>query len=310
MLENILDSCRLVLKDSKHVKIDEKKLNEFCAQNINISTNYWLMSSPYGLLDMPVYKIINFMIVYESINFSFWGNPKWTIDTSFGKEDGSMALLYALLKYVKENDSIDFSNITESEFKDILKGNIEIPLLKERYEIIKQVSGIIKDKMNNDFYNYIKDVNKDKDLFEIIVSNFSNFKDERDYFGNTIYFYKLAQLLTSDILHIRNLKENVDVDLSNLLGCSDYKIPQVLRGMGITIYDDELSNIIDSKQEIEKNSDYEIEIRAGMIVVIDKIKERLNGKVSSIDINDFIWSKSKDKNIDLKPYHLTRCTNY
>lgn len=30
----------------------------------------------------------------------------------------------------------------------------------------------------------------------------------------------------------------------------------------------------------------------------------------SIDINDYVWSQAKNKDIKLKPYHLTRCTNY
>ena len=47
-----------------------------------------------------------------------------------------------------------------------------------------------------------------------------------------------------------------------------------------------------------------------MLVVIDKIKEKLNGKICAIDINDYIWSKGRDKNMKLKPYHLTRSVNY
>ena len=39
------------------------------------------------------------------------------------------------------------------------------------------------------------------------LQNFPNFKDERMYKGKTVYLYKLAQLLTSDILHIIEMKE-------------------------------------------------------------------------------------------------------
>ena len=35
---------------------------------------------------------------------------------------------------VKETKITDFSNISMDEFKQLLKGNIEIPLLKERYK--------------------------------------------------------------------------------------------------------------------------------------------------------------------------------
>ena len=103
--------------------------------------------------------------------------------------------------------------------------------------------------MNGNFYLYIKDITIDSELFNIIITGFSSFKDERTYNNENIKLYKLAQLLTSDILHIRQLKENIKVDYSNLIGCTDYKIPQVLRGLGLTAYSNELASIIDSKQK-------------------------------------------------------------
>ena len=310
MLDKIIKSCKYVANNSKSVKINETNLDKFIGKIKKIETEHWLAFSPYNLLDLPTETIINFLLVYESIDFSFWGNPKWTINTENGKEDGSIALLYALLNYVKERNTTDFSNITKEEFKEILKGNIEIPLFEERYNIIRNVSNIVNKKMNGNFYTFIKGVTLDTELFEIIVKYFSNFKDERIYNNREIYFYKLAQLLTSDILHIRERKENIKVDYSHLVGCSDYKIPQVMRGLGILEYSDKLSNIIDNKKEIEVNSEYEVEIRANMLVAIDLIKKKLDNKVCAIDINDYIWSQGRNKTIELKPYHLTRNTNY
>ena len=310
MLDKIIKSCKYVANNSKSVKINETNLDKFIEKIKKVETEHWLVFSPYNLLDLPTETIINFLLVYEAIDFSFWGNPKWTINTVNGKEDGSIALLYAILKYVKERNTTDFSNITREEFKEILKGNIEIPLFEERYNIIRNVSKTVNEKMNGNFYTFIKGVTLDTELFEIIVKYFSNFKDERIYNNKKIYFYKLAQLLTSDILHIRERKENIKVDYSHLVGCSDYKIPQIMRGIGILEYSDKLADIIDNKKEIELNSEYEIEIRANMLVAIDLIKKKLENKVCAIDINDYIWSQGRNKNIELKPYHLTRNTNY
>ena len=310
MLDKIIKSCKYVANNSKSVKINQTNLDKFIEKIKNVETEHWLGFSPYNLLDLPTETIINFLLVYEAIDFSFWGNPKWTINTESGKEDGSIALLYAILKYVKERDTADFSNITKEEFKEILKGNIEIPLFEERYNIIRNVCKIINEKMNGNFYIFIKDITIDIELFDIIVNYFSSFKDERIYNDKKIYFYKLAQLLTSDILHIRERKENIKVDYSHLVGCADYKIPQVMRGLGILEYSDKLSNIIDSKKEIDVNSEYEVEIRANMLVVIDLMKNKLEDRVCAIDINDYIWKQGRNKNIELEPYHLTRNTNY
>lgn len=310
-LEKVLDTCSYVYENSKHVRIDINKVKVLAKDNrFNEKTAHWLSSNPYGILDLDVEDIINFLVIYDSIDCSFWGDPKWTIKTAKGDIDGAIALMYALQKLKEHKGNLDFEKITFEEFSEALKGNVEIPLLEERYKVVSQVSKVINQKMQGNFYHYIKNITKDIVLFNTIINNFSSFEDIRIYDNKTIYFYKLAQLLTSDILHIRSLKEEITVDCSNLVGCADYKIPQVLRGPGILVYDKELSELVDNKKEVEENSIYEVEIRANMIVAINLIKKELNDKVDAIDINDIIWSFSQDKTKKLLPYHLTRTLSY
>ena len=309
MLDKIRSSCQYVADNSKYVKINYDKLDKFIS-NIDCSNlKNWLMYNPYDLLNLDVETIINFLLIFESIDYSFWGQPKWMIDTEEGIKDGSDALLYVMLKYVNKTKNTDFTKISLNEFKSILKGNVEIPLLEERYKTVVDISKIVNEKMNGNFYKFIKDITLDTQLFDIIISNFESFKDERKYNGKTIYFYKLAQLLTSDILHIREKLEGINVDYSNLIGCADYKIPQTLRALGIIEYNDELSNIIDLKKPIEISSKYEVEIRASQIVVIEYIHNKLNN-INKIDINDLFFVYSKKVKSIANPYHLCMNTNY
>lgn len=309
MYYKVLDSCRYVMNNSQYVKIDYKKLDQFISQIDTNNLKNWLLFNPYNLLELGVEKIVNFLLFFEAIDYSFFGEPKWTIKTDEGYKDGSDALMYIMLKYIKENNNYDFDNLTFNEFSSMLSGNIKIPLLKERYDTLNQISKVIKEKMGGNFYNYIKNVTTDNELLSIIISNFESFKDEREYNGKIIYFYKLAQLLTSDILHIREKLENINVTYSNLIGCADYKIPQTLRALDIIKYNQRLSEIIDNKREISISSKYEVEIRASQIVVIDYIKSKLNN-VNAIDINDFLFLYSKKVKNIAKPYHLCRNTNY
>lgn len=309
MLNKIKSSCKFVADNSKYVKINYDELDKFI-NNIDCSNlKNWLMYNPYNLLELNVETIINFLLIFESIDYSFWGQPKWMIDTEEGIKDGSDALLYAMLKYVKKTKKTDFSNISLNEFKKLLKGNVDIPLLEKRYKTIVGISKIVNERMNGNFYKFIKNITSDTQLFDIIISNFESFKDERIYDGKTIYFYKLAQLLTSDILHIREKLEGIKVDYSNLIGCADYKIPQTLRALGIVEYNDELANIIDLSEHIEISSKYEVEIRASQIVVLEYIHKKLIN-INPIDINDFFFVYSKKVKSIAKPYHLCRNTNY
>lgn len=309
MLDKILESCKYVSENIEHIKINYDVLDSYI-QNMNSSKlKHWLSSNPYDMFSLEVSDVVNLLLLIDSVNYSYWGNPKWTIDTNLGKKDGSDALLYLFLKYVKETNTLDFSKVTLLEFRDMLKGNVDIPFLVDRYNTLVSVSSIVNDKMNGNFYKYVKDLTNDIDLFNLIIENFSSFKDERFYKGKTIYFYKLAQLLTSDILHIRETIEGIKADYSHLLGCADYKIPQTLRALNIISYDDELSYIVDNKILIKESSVYEVEIRASMMVVIDYIKNKL-GNVNSIDVNDYFFVASKSLKDNIKPYHLCRNKNY
>lgn len=314
MLNKVLETNKFVVDNAKHVKINYDKANELIDELLRFDNVHYLTKVPYAVYDMNTRDIINFLLIYDSIDFSFWGNPKWTIDANGKDLDGGIALLHCIFNLFNGRDSLDvyqqLENITLEEFKEVLNGNVDIPLLKERYSIVTGIAKIVNKKMNGSFYDYIKDMNTDQEIFNTILNHFSSFQDIRTYDGKTIYFYKLAQLLTSDILHVIEIKEQRNVNYSNLLGCADYKIPQVMQGFGILEYDAELSSLLETKTQIEENSEYEVEIRASMIVVINYIYEQINKGIDRIDINDFIWSKGQDKTKKYKPYHLTRTTSY
>jgi len=216
MLEKVIDSCKYVMENAKYVTINYKGLDKFITTIDCKDLKYWLSNNPYNILDLGIEKVINFLLLFEAIDYSFWGNPKWTIVTEDGEKDGSDALLYSMLKYVREKSLDELYNINYEELKLMLKGNVEIPLIKERYETIDQIRKIIKEKMNGNFYKYVYSIHSDIELFEVIINNFPSYKDEREYCGKTIYFFKLAQLLTSDILHLREQMENIKVDYSHL----------------------------------------------------------------------------------------------
>lgn len=308
MFNKIIESSKFVIENAKYVKINYDEIKKFAKNIQEVNIQNWLFNLPLNLLDENIDTIIEFLLYFEAIDFSFWGNPKWEIQIEKAKQEGSIALMYAMLKYIKENKNFD--NITKEKFGKYLKGNIEIPLFEERYNILKNINNVVKEKMNGGFYKAIYNLKTDEELFDFIINNFKDFEDIRNYKGKTIYFYKLAQLLTSDILHMREKKENIKVDYSHIVGCSDYKIPQGLRALNLVSYNEELANLVDNKIELKQNSEYEVEIRATVIYVINKIKELLDNRINAIDLNDYIWLMSKNKDLPKKPYHLTRNTNY
>lgn len=303
----IQESCHYVCANSTDVHINYEELNNLLDQQMT-SGKYWGESNIFHFMDLDIATIVNFLLLYQAIGFSFWGNPKWTIETEEGIYDGSTALMYIFINnidFFKKFKNVE--NMTFDTFAYLMQGNVEIPLLKERYEILKDISSIVNEKMNSNFYEAIKDLTDDRDLFNFIISYFPTFKDTRTYKGKEVYFYKLASLLTSDILHARKIKEGIKVDYSHIAGCSDYKIPQILHNLGILEYSENLESKIERKMELAENDPMEVEIRASVIEVEKYIIEKTG--ICGIEANDYLWLKSKNAN-QSKPYHLTRTTSY
>lgn len=313
MLKKVIDSCNYVAENSKDVKINYNNIEPLIDELSVFDNKHYMLSNPFGIMDLEIKDLVNFLLLYDSIDFCFWGTPKWKIEYENKEIDGGYALLCVMLNYynIYKDKIFDVINSArEEELQKIFDGNVKIPLLAERIEILKSVSKIVTEKMNSNFYETIHSLSKDTELFNFIVEKFPSFKDERTYHEQTIYFYKLAQLLTSDILHLRNYKEQLEVDYTNLVGCADYKIPQVLRSLNILEYSNELSLLIDNNEQLVENSSYEIEIRANTLKVIHYIHNKLDNKIARIDINDFIWLKGKKLDKNKKPYHITKTTTY
>ena len=304
VIEKLNSSFKYVVDNAEHVKINYDKIDKMIDEIENSETKFWLQSNPFGLFDMTYEDIINFLLINHTIGYCFWGEPKWTIESESGPLDGSYAMMYVLVNRYKKNH--DF-NMTYEEFKEMLKGNVEIPLLENRYSRLSMMNKIL---VGRSFFDMVKNMASDSELLEFIVEKFPYFEDISEYKGEKVYFYKLAQLLTSDILHVMELKGGKNVDYSHLVGCADYKIPQVMRCYGMLEFDHELEEKVDSKIEIPENSEEEIEIRASDLKVIDYIYNKTNGKYSKMAINDFIWLLGQDKSKINKPYHRTLTDHY
>ena len=138
LLNRIKESSKYVSDNSKYVKINYEKIDEIIEGGEFNAIRYWLDTNPFNILDMNYRDIVNFLLLYHTIgDYCFWGDPKWEIDTEVGKLDGSYAIMYILINRFRNNNDM---NMSYEEFADMLKGNVEIPLLKERYNCLVEMN--------------------------------------------------------------------------------------------------------------------------------------------------------------------------
>ena len=68
MLKKVMNSCQFVYDNSHWVKINYEKIKELI---LPINNTHWLQNNPYGILNLDIDNLINFILVYHSIGFSF-----------------------------------------------------------------------------------------------------------------------------------------------------------------------------------------------------------------------------------------------
>jgi len=316
---DILQSCHFVAQRSRDVMIKKDKLGSYCFDFHLQGMKHWSQESPFNLGKLEGDSMLNFHLVASSLAFCFWGDPKWYVEYNGQKYDGWFGLLAALGSAIENETPITdakfLAGMKAGDLDKILQKDAKIPLFKERVQILREVGTVLKGKFGGKFSNLIEGSGGDAvSMLEAVISNFPSFQDKSRYLKQDVLFYKKAQLLVADTPVLVRLAggrmsmRNIDL----LTASADYKLPMVLRSLGILEYSPRLAKKVDNMEDIKKDSDLEVEIRANTVYAIhlmaDEIRKRLD--VTERNINDHLWLLGQKKYPGEKPYHRTRTTAY
>ena len=308
--EKRLEQLKYVVDSSEHVKINYDKISEYIKLLDLSHSSYWFHKD---WLDLSEEEYIRMMFLIESMNFCFWKEPYFEKEF-FGKQyKKSTAMFFSMIDKIRKDANFlemgHLLQVTKEELLDIFGGNKNLPFLEERYQNFMETVTILNQKKKL-FYQELYSITSDEELLDYIVSNFPSFNDVSQYKGETIYFYKRATLLVRDLFEVSSkIHSNIGM-IDRLLGCADYGIPRTFRHFGILEYSDVLSEMVDSRELIPHDSNYEIEIRANMLYALEFIREFLQKsgrKINSIELDNIIWSTGR--NIE-EEHHLTKTIFY
>lgn len=318
-MQTILNSVQPVITNGKHVKINKDVLEKFAADVKPKDMEGSEYAEEAG--NFTEEQHIAFAFVYSSLNFCYWGEPKWTVTIDGKQYDGSAAMWRSLQKAV--GDGYDLlsakylKNLPKSDLEKIFAGNIQIPLFDERLELLHKLGEVIDGKYNASFTSFVDKAEWDAvQLVKLLAADIPDvFNDEVDYHGNTVKFYKRAQLVPAhlwDLHRFGTISQEIG-NFDQLTAFADYKVPQLLRKFGILEYTTDLADKIDNLIEIPAGSDEEIEIRAATIWAIELTTQAVKQRIPAANaakVDGIFWFKGQEKSPDDKPYHRTRTIWY
>ena len=209
-------------------------------------------------------------------------------------------------------------DINIDEFRKLFTGNIEMPMLEEKVEILNEVGDTLVSKYDGDWINFIENGPKKlyangEGLVERLITDFQRFDDFSIYENEKIYFLKLAQLAFWGIHRELSSTYFYIEDMENMTAFADYIIPVALQAFGITKYTPELEKNINEGVLIERDSKEEIEIRAATIYATAKMTESINelknrkDKIIIPQLDFKLWTQF---HADNTPHHLTKTIMY
>jgi Potential Queuosine, Q, salvage protein family len=314
----VLESVEAALPDCQHVTIDEVRLADVCtgigADDLRLPT--WEMpvfsrSSPDALAAQ--------ILLFNAVNFCYWGFPKWQVQ--FGGElwHGSLAMLAAINRAFSENvpllDAAQLSQLPEDEFDHILRGPGRLHLLPDRLANWRQVGTVLSDRFNGRFTDLIAAGRGDALLLvETLVDYFPAFDDAWPLYGRRVRFYKRAQLAAAMLYEAFEGRQWGELSRTERLTVfADYKLPQVLRGLGILIYSPGLAVSVDGEAPIRAGDPREVEIRVATVWAGELMRRALSPRlpnIAAMQLDYWLWNAGQQQSSLRQPYHRTLTTAY
>jgi hypothetical protein len=324
----ILDTIAPIIPHLRHVSIDETRLHETClhVQPNTLQLPTW--DEDVFIAHPPEARAAQ-ILLFNAVNFSYWGSPKWTIEFHGRPEDGAWGMLGSIVRAVQDDgfplfDGAYLSGIPASDLRHILRGNVEIPMFRQRLGILHETGRVLVAQFDGEFVNLIRAAKHDAvTLVQLLVSRFPSFNDVSTLHAPaasgateevTTAFYKRAQLAAAMLYEAFGGEGLGNLHLTEEMTVfADYKLPQVLRRLGILRYAPHLADRVDRLEPLEAGSREEVEIRAATVWAAELMRQELLPRfpeVTALHIDYWLWHEGQIQGPGIQPYHRVRSIYY
>ena len=321
----VVESVNPVINNSTYVSTDTdqiKRVASWMAYEEFPSRN----TGDTFLDKIDVEDHIKTTMLMSCINFAFTDfntQVKYEVESNGAILSDSEAVIHQLKEAIISGKDLSHGDVMATlsinDLEKIFVGNIEMPMLKERVEILNQVGSKLVDSYSGSWINFIDSCppnlyHNGEGLVEKLVAEFPRFNDVSSFKGKEVKFYKLAQLGFWGIYSAIGSSDYFKIkDIHRMSAFADYIVPVALRLFGITTYIEELETEINEGIEIEAFSQKEVEIRAHSLYATSLLTKEINKLrplEKSIIIPQLDWRLWKSYHATYWPHHLTKTIMY
>lgn len=324
----MLSTTRSVVESASRVSIDHDRVTAIARDfaEREVAPEPW--ASPFHFADGTA-RTVTAVFVLDALNFCFWSErpdpaDRWKVAYRGKVIDGYWALAAALKRAIEEGypltDPAYLAAIGASDLATILRpaspDGAKIPLFGNRLANLQELGrGLMAIGGDEPAAKLVTEAKGSAiALVQRIVELFPSFNDVAAYHGNEVRFYKRAQILISDLAGaFEGQGFGAFHDIASLTAFADYKVPQVLRQLGILRYEPALAEQIARRELLPARSEAEIEIRAATIWSVEYLRRALAGQgrlLPASDIDWLLWQAGQQLPSGTEPYHRTLTVFY
>ena len=312
----VLETAWNVAEKSRHVRINHEALEKFSQELAEggLPGPNWDAEHHFKGSDE---ETVAYLLAVDTVNFCFWpppGQKKWEILYKGKPYSGYYGLAVSFKKALESGiplgDASFLAALTLKQLDDIFSGKGVLQLLDERLANLRELGRVLLSKYRGQACELVAAAGGSAiRLVQMLGRDFPSFRDQATYEGESVFFYKRAQLFAADLHGALGGKGlGSFTDMKELTAFADYKLPQVLRHMGIFDYAASLSEKVDRMIYLEPGSEEEVEVRASTIWAVELIRKELKEKGKNLtapEIDWTLWNLGQDDAFRAKPYHRT-----
>ena len=315
-MSEVLETAKNVVEGSRHVRINHEALQRFSQELAERGTAIPSWDAEHHFRGSDE-ETIAYLLVADALNFCFWpppGENKWEITYKGKTYSGYYGLSVSLKKAVESGtpvtDASFLASLTLKILGQVFAGTGVLQLMVERLRNLQELGRVLLDKYNGQASELVTAAGGSAiKLVRMLAADFPSFRDKATYHGQEVFFYKRAQLFAAD-LHGALGGEGLGSfsDMEELTAFADYKLPQVLRHVGVSEYAPSLAGRVDRMVHLDPGGEEEVEIRAGTIWAVELMRwemQRLGKDVHASEIDWLLWNLGQDDRFRAKPYHRT-----
>ncbi len=317
----VLESARFVVRESRWVRIEPGAVSAFAERLVfeKAVPPAWDVVHHYS--GGPE-EVAAYILVLDTINFCFWpaaGEESWSVQIGGERVSGynglAASLKQALDSGVPMTDADFLADLSAKDLRRVLGGRGRLQLMEERAKALRELGRTLRLHYEGKAHRLVEAPRGwAGDLARLLANRCASFRDVAAYRNRAVYFYKRGQIVAADLHGALGGKgRGAFHDLHGLTAFADYKLPQVLRDLGILVYEDPLAGKVDRMEPLHAGGPEEVEIRANTIMAVEMIREALSAgarALRSFEIDGLLWHMGQQELHRSRPYHRVRTIFY